>query len=313
MLFIAIEIAMVILFMIVLADAARCWNKDRHKLVLLLLAFVYALIFENLNMFIGHGQIGSYFYNPGFKIFIWHTPLFIALAWACLIYTAMHLTDMLKLKTLTKPFMDALIIVSIDLTMDVVAVRQGLWTWVGFSSFDGWFGVPANNFIGWLFVAFTFSFLFRYFTRTEDDMINKTTRTEYFFLLPAFAYLSMLVLFSIVNLAESALALSRGEELFVLWALVIFFALMLRHQKKHVVNDLGMDNYTVFVVLFTRLLFYAYIVWSFVFTEVYEESVALILILLMTIIAEVLVYHSAFGHIGKNIEIMPRQKEYKRY
>ncbi|MBU2560752.1 MAG: carotenoid biosynthesis protein, partial [Nanoarchaeota archaeon] len=220
------------------------------------------------------------------------------------------LSDMLKLKTLTRPFMDALLIVLIDLTLDVVAVRQHIWYWVGHSQAQGWFGVPADNFIGWMFVTFMFSFLFRYFTRTEDDMINKTTRTEYFFLLPAFAYLAMLVLFSLVNLAEDALKLTKSEELFLLWAIVIFFAAMLRHQKHKEVQELTVDNYTIFTILFTRLLFYSYIVWSFVLMKVYENNIVLILILLMTLIAEVLIYHSAFGEVGGQIRFGEKEMEH---
>ncbi|MBU2561746.1 MAG: carotenoid biosynthesis protein, partial [Nanoarchaeota archaeon] len=137
MLFAAMEVAMVVLFCLVLADAVRNYDRNRKKLLLLVLAFIYAIIFENFNMFLSQGHLGSYFYNQGFTLWIWKTPLSIALAWAVLIYTAMHLSDMLKLKTLTRPFMDALLIVLIDLTLDVVAVRQHIWYWVGHSQAQG--------------------------------------------------------------------------------------------------------------------------------------------------------------------------------
>lgn len=316
MILIGIEIAMLVLFCLVLADAARSYDYNRKKLLLLVLAFIYAIIFENFNMYLTQGHAGSYFYNEGFLLWIWHTPLFIALAWACLIYTAVHITDMLRLKLLTRPFMDALLVLMIDLSLDVVAVRQGLWTWVGHSLTQGWFGVPANNFIGWMFVTFMFSFLFRYFSRTEDDMINKTTRTEYYFLLPVFAYLAMLVLFSMVNLAEDVLKLTKAEELFMLWAIVIFFALMLRSPKHKQVQMFTNDNYTIFVVLFTRLLFYSYIIFSVVFTEIYISHIVVVLIILMTIIAEVLIYHSAFGHVGGDLQIVKltnKVKTMRRY
>ncbi|MBW2972174.1 carotenoid biosynthesis protein [Candidatus Woesearchaeota archaeon] len=313
MLFIAIEIAMIVLFITVLADALWSYDKDKKKLLLLVLAFIYAIIFENFNIFLAQGHIGSYFYNPGFSLWIWHTPLYIALAWASLIYTAMHLSDMLQLKTLTKPFMDALLVLLIDLTLDVVAVRQNLWYWVGHSQAQGWFGVPADNFIGWLFVTFMFSFLFRYFARTNDDMVNKTTRTEYYFMLPVFAYLAMMVMFSLVNLAEDMLKLTRSEELFLLWAIVILFAFMLRHPKQRDVETFKTTNYTIFTILFTRLLFYSYIAWSFVFLRTYQENIVLVIILLVTIIAELLIYHSAFGQVGGRIEFGSELKKMERY
>jgi len=316
MLFLCIEIAMVVLFILVLADAALSYWENKRKLLLLVLAFVYAVILENFNIFITKGHAGSYFYNPEFVLWIWQTPLAIALAWTCLLYTAMHITDMLRLKVLTRPFMDAILLLMIYLTMDVVAVRQEIVFWVGHSQAQGWFGVPADHFISWLFIAFIFSFLFRYFSRTENDMINKTTRTEYFFLLPAFAYLGMLVLFSLVNLAEDALSLTKAEELFVLWAIVIFFALMLRAPKARQVQMFTNNNYTVFVMLFTRLLFYSYIMFSMVFTEVYLSNLVVVLILLLTLVSEMLVYHEAFGHIGKPLQIVRltnKQREMGHY
>ncbi len=298
MIFGAIEIAMLILFSLALVDALRHFQNNRHKILLLILAFIYALIFENVNIAISTGDIGSYVYNVGFNLFIWKTPLFVALAWSVLIYTSMQLTDMIKLKTLTRPFLDALLVVIIDLTLDVVAERQGLWAWIGYGATDGWFGVPANNFIGWMFVTFIFSFLFRYFTRTDNDMINKATRTEFYLLLPAFAYLAMLVMFSLVNLAESLFGLTKSEEIFILWAIVILFASMLRWAKHKPVHIFQIDKYTLFLIIFTRLLFYAYIVISIAYMRVYAETLAIILILILSIAAEVLVYQAAFGKWG---------------
>jgi uncharacterized membrane protein len=305
MLFTAIEIAIGLLFLIVLADAVRQYDRNSKKLLLLVLALIYSLIFENFNMFLSKGQISTYFYNTGFTFYVWNTPLFIALAWAVLIYTAMHISDMLRLKTLAKPFLDALIVVMIDLTLDIVAIRQNIWTWVGQSQTQGWFGVPANNFIGWLFAVFLFSFLFRYFTRTDDDMVNKTTRTEYYFLLPAFAYLGMMVLFSLVNLAEDIMSLTKSEELFVFWALIILFAAMLRKPESYPTVILDSDNYTIFAILLTRLLFYSYIIWSIVLMEIYLEDFVTVIILLMTIVSEMFLYSAAFGKGKKRGEELP--------
>jgi len=297
MLFASIEICIFILFILCLADAIRSSVQNKRKLALLLLAFVYALIFENFNMYLSRGFSGSYFYNDNFFLYFLETPVFIALAWAVLIYTAMHISDVLKLKALTRPFLDALLVILIDLTLDVVAIRQGIWTWVDFSPSDGWFGVPSDNLVGWLFVTFMFSFLFRYFTRSDDDMVNKGTRTEYYFLLPPFAYLAMLIMFSLVNLAESILNLTKAEELFVLWALVILFGAMIREAEHKPAQLFEVDGYTIFVVLLTRLLFFSYIIWSFVLMGIYKNLV-LDIILILSIAAEIIIYHAAFGKIG---------------
>jgi hypothetical protein len=297
----ALEIAMIVLFLLALADAVRQYKDNSKKLLLLVLALVYSIIFENATVVLLKGTIGSYFYNHGFVLWIWQTPLAITMMWAVLIYTAMHISELLELKRLVKPFMDALIVLLVALTYFVVAARQDIINWIGFTPAEGWFGVPADQFIFTMFIVFVFSFLFRYFTRPEPDQLEKTVRTEYYFLLPAFAYLAMLVMFSLVNLAEDALRLSKAEELFVLWVLIIFFAAMLKGPKHKSVQVLGGDNYTLFVMLFTRLLMYSYIMWSFVLSEIYVGNVVLVMLLIITIVAEILIYHSAFGHIGKHI------------
>jgi uncharacterized membrane protein len=292
MLFSGIEVAMIVLFMLVLADAIRQYSHDKKKILLLGLAFVYALIFENFNMLLSKGQAAGYFYNPTFSVYIWNTPLFIALAWAVLIYTAMHLSDMLNLKTFSKSFMDALLVIMIDLTLDIVAVRQNLWTWVGYSENMAWFGVPADNFIGWMLVTFMFSFMFRYLTRKESDVVAKGTRSEFIFLLPAFAYLAMLMLFSIINLAEAALGLTKSQEMFIFFAMIILFAAMLRKPEFPSTPLFESDNYTTFAILLTRLLFYSFIIWSIVLMEIFNESQFIIILLVGTIAAEILIYSS---------------------
>lgn len=300
MLYTLLEIGIGLLFLIVLTDAVRHSEKNNRKLILLILSVIYALLFENINIYLSKGHPGSYFYNPGFVFYVWNTPLFVALAWAILIYTAMHLSDLLRIKTMAKPFLDALIVVMIDLMLDVVAVRQGIWTWIGTSQVQGWFGVPADNFIGWLFAVFMFSFLFRYFTRSDDDMINKTTRTEYFFLLPVFAYLGMLVLFSFINLAEDIFNLTKSEEVLLFWGLIILFAAMLREKETYPKIILESDNYTVFAIIVTRLAFYAYIMWSMALMNIYVEDFVTAIIIVMILTAEILIYSAAFAGKTKN-------------
>jgi hypothetical protein len=50
----------------------------------------------------------------------------------------------------------------LDLAFDAVAIRMGMWTWVGIEPDQGWFGVPAGNFYAWLFVTLGFSLLSRW-------------------------------------------------------------------------------------------------------------------------------------------------------
>ena len=310
MLYQSIEIAMLALFLVVLADAVRSYRENSKKLLLLVLAFVYVVLFENFNLIIAKGTSVSYFYNPLFAMYIWYAPFAIVLAWTVLIYTTM-----LNLKTLVRPFADSLLILLLILSISVVAVRQNIWTWVGFQHTQGWLGVPADYLISWMFLVFMFSFLFRYFTRADDDMVNKATRTEYYFLLPAFAYLAMLIVFSLVNIAEDILMLTSQQEVFLLWALVILFAAVIRTPKQAGMRVLSINMYTIFTILLTRLLLFFYITWSVVLMEIYKELPEIIVILVVTITAEIAMQQSAFGHIGKQIELKlkPGQTKMKSY
>ena len=61
---------------------------------------------------------------------------------------------------LPAPMADAVWAILLDLALDAVAIRLGLWTWT-IRANQGWFGVPWGNFFAWLFVAFWFSFFTR--------------------------------------------------------------------------------------------------------------------------------------------------------
>jgi len=57
---------------------------------------------------------------------------------------------------------DAVLVIMLDLAFDAVAIRMGMWTWVGVAPDQGWFGVPAGNFYAWLFVTLGFCLLSRW-------------------------------------------------------------------------------------------------------------------------------------------------------
>ncbi len=86
----------------------------------------------------------------------------IGLSWAIIIAGAMRITDALGVRRRYAPFVDALLAISLDLAFDAIAIRIGLWTWVGVDTSQGWFGVPWGNFYAWLFVTMGFSFLTRW-------------------------------------------------------------------------------------------------------------------------------------------------------
>lgn len=302
MFYFALEVAVILIFFVVLRDAIAHLKQNRRKLALLVLAVVYTSLFENFNILIAAGKQGAYYYNSNFLIFVGHVPLFASLLWASLIYTAMHITDRIKVKQFTKPFLDALAVLILTLMSSVVLARQGVQTWIGFSAHQGWFGAPADHFIAILFMTFIFSYLFRYFSKADNEIINKSTRSIYYFLLPAFAYLGMLVLFSVVNLAEDLMSLTTAEELFILWAIVVLFAAMIRGAD-HREPLFKSDTSTVHTILFVRLLIIFYVMWSVVLNEIYRETTLVPILLVISIAAEIFLYAEAFKHKKNSNEL----------
>jgi uncharacterized membrane protein len=145
-----VEVVMLILFALSARFALR--SGGRQRLLELLSAVPFGLLLEQGDIKI----FGSYAYNQGFLIKLGSVPLAIALAWAMIITSSMFMSDRLGIPARLAPFADAVFAILLDLSLDAIAIRQGLWHWnIPLSA--GFFGVPAGNYYGWLFVAFGFS------------------------------------------------------------------------------------------------------------------------------------------------------------
>ena len=130
----------------------------------------------------------TYQYSPDFVLAIDRAPILIGLTWALIIAGAMRITDALGVRRRYAPVVDSVLAVMLDLALDAVAIRMGLWTWRDVGLDDGWFGVPAGNFYSWLFVTFAFSYL----TRRLRDAAGGRPALEWLQLLvpiPAFVIL----------------------------------------------------------------------------------------------------------------------------
>lgn len=163
------ETGITLLFALCLAFAAVAARHNRGRdLSLVLSAALFAALFENLNVLQIHGR-GSYSYNAQFHLFIAQVPLFVVLSWAVILWTAMQISDAAPLRTRDKIVCDAVLAVLLDLAFDATAIRHGFWSWHGVGFNQAWFGVPAGNFFGWLYVALAFSLCSRtldFLTRT---------------------------------------------------------------------------------------------------------------------------------------------------
>ena len=144
--------------------AGAAWRERQNDggrgISLLISAALFATLFEDLNVRELSGR-GSYFYNEKFLLNIDRVPLFIILAWAVILWGAMQISDAAPLPEQARVGNDAILAVLLDLGFDVTAIRHAFWTWRGFAFNEAWFGVPAGNFFGWLWVSLAFSALSR--------------------------------------------------------------------------------------------------------------------------------------------------------
>jgi uncharacterized membrane protein len=159
--FLSAEIGIIALF------GACAWSAARQRptdgglsLCRLVSAALFAALFEDLNVRQLSGR-GSYFYHEAFLFDVDRVPLFIILAWAVILWGAMRLSDAAPLRERARVGADAVLAVLLDLGFDATAIRHEFWTWRGFAFDEAWFGVPAGNFFGWLWVSLAFSALSR--------------------------------------------------------------------------------------------------------------------------------------------------------
>lgn len=272
---ILVEIPIVSLFTLFIIYLIK---KDRKNLKLVFYLIIYAFLFENLSIILSENGLGGYFYNSEF-IFVGHVPLFVILSWSMIIYSSMLITDSFSFSNSSKPFVDALLTVLVDLSVDVPAIRLGFWTWIGYSSYDGWFGVPANNFIGWLLISFTFCYLWRKY--------SKRIR----FLTIPLAYLMCLVMFIFfIQPLELVLKLSKNQEMIPFAILIMGFLLIIRLKNKKI-KSLGRS---FLIVHLLRTPFFVFGIISILVFGFYQESILLFVSSLVWFLIEfmILLLHS---------------------
>jgi hypothetical protein len=88
-----------------------------------------------------------------FLIIFGPVPLAVAVGWSIILYSAMATASVLALPSWAAPALVGLLGLTIDLSMDAVAIRVHMWQWHGIASTQQWFGVPYANFYARVIVA----------------------------------------------------------------------------------------------------------------------------------------------------------------
>ena len=101
-------------------------------------------------------QLHAYRYGRFAVMIAGDVPLAIGVGWGVIIYAARLYADATSLPRWAKPILAALLALNIDLSMDAIAIRLGMWDWGQGLAFQ-YFGVPWANFWAWFWVVTSFT------------------------------------------------------------------------------------------------------------------------------------------------------------
>ncbi|HMB22822.1 MAG TPA: carotenoid biosynthesis protein, partial [Anaerolineales bacterium] len=133
----------------------HAWKRGAANLLRLLAGILFGVALELATI----RQLHAYEYGR-FMVMVLDVPLCIGVAWSCVIYSSMEFSDASNLPYWTRPILDGLLALNIDLALDAVAIRLGFWDWGAGLKYQ-YFGVPYANFWAWFWVVCSFSLGYR--------------------------------------------------------------------------------------------------------------------------------------------------------
>ncbi len=147
----------------------------KRSLLMVGLSFIVAFTAEALG--VNYGLVfGHYHYTEILGVSLFGVPFLAALAWEPIVYASFCVSDMLSQRlasalprrlhwssSVWMAAIGALATTAWDMMIDPIAVSQGWWVWNGGGSYVPYVanGVPIQNFIGWLGVAFVINLIYR--------------------------------------------------------------------------------------------------------------------------------------------------------
>ena len=140
----------------------HAFKKGTGNVLRLLAGIIFGVLLELATI----RQLHAYSYG-NFPTMILDVPLCIGVSWGSILYSAMEFSDASSLPWLARPILDGLLALNIDLAMDAIAIRLGMWDWGRGLNFQ-YFGVPYANFWAWFWVISSFSFGYRLLAHRKD-------------------------------------------------------------------------------------------------------------------------------------------------
>lgn len=192
-------VSAVLVFVVWHAVLTKGWKRS---LSMFGLSFVVAFTAEALGVNFGL-VFGHYYYTAVLGPSLFGVPFLAALAWEPIVYAAFCISDMLspllagqiahpgqKVSPIWLAVIGALATTAWDMMIDPIAVSQGWWVWVDGGAYVPYVsnGVPIQNFVGWLLVAFLINLIYRRIAAGIIQPVHSPALTLYG---PLMLYLSL--------------------------------------------------------------------------------------------------------------------------
>jgi len=152
--FLVVEVIAFLFGGLVLREA---WQAGRRDFVTMLVGMGFGFAIEVFFV----TQYAGYSYGDflvDLPVLGHNVPLWVAVGWGTIIWISMRASDRIGLPWAVRPLLDGLLALSLDLTLDPVAEALGWWNWT--RPGQAW-GVPYDNFIGWMLIVASISFFVR--------------------------------------------------------------------------------------------------------------------------------------------------------
>ncbi len=268
------EIAMYILFALCFFRAVK---TSISQVSYLIAGVLFGLLLEYVNV------ISNIGYSYGtFLVMIGNSPLdipfCIGVGWGIIMYTARLFTDTLQLPLWASACLDALLALSVDVSMDAVAYRMHMWTWNWSSAglnplTTQWFGVPYGNFYGWLYVVFFYSAFSRLLEKRliKKEKPGKLQRAIIPLLSVIFSQIALWI--TIVDIRLFLRKQQVSDGLILLITLILFAMVLLVNRKKKKRSELHQP----FVAWLVPMWFHVYFFAMLFIAGFYKETVWLVI------------------------------------
>jgi hypothetical protein len=165
--FVAFE---VLIYVLTAIYVVYCLRKGKDESIQFLTLVVFGFVLEIVSI-----AFTDVYHYSDFLVMIHTVPLCIGLMWGMILYSAMKATDRWGMPLYARPFLDGLLVLSVDLGIDFVATDLGFWNWHMLDWYSVWYGVPLGNFFLWFVFAFVISLIWRF----SPELMSRTSLEKY--------------------------------------------------------------------------------------------------------------------------------------